>query len=185
MPIDPGKIQPVQTIVMPKAIRTPDIVHAFLNQENVLEPIEYIKQICFERSVYLPMYYFMRKANLSREATMQIILDTQSMPDKKDALFNRLNSKDRGLKVGLGAGGDEMKKLILSEAIDPQMPIKDLKDALRTIRTLKRSEINDRYLYNLLEEWFDMYHSSDSPDLRARIRQAICYIDKKINDGEG
>ena len=132
MPIDPGKIQPVQTIVMPKAIRTPDIVHAFLNQENVLEPIEYIKQICFERSVYLPLYYFMRKANLSREATMQIIMDMQSTPDKKYALVNRLDYDDKGLKVGMGTGSDRMKELILSKAIDPKMPIEDLTDALQT-----------------------------------------------------
>ncbi len=180
-PIDPGKIQPVQTVIKPTAIRTPDIVHAFLNQENVLEPIEYIKQICFERSVYLPIYYFMRKANLSRKATIQIIIDTQSTPDKKDALLNRLKSYDKNLKVGLGAGSDEMKELILSEAIDPKMPIEDLKEALQTIRTLERSEINDKYLYNLLREWFDIYYSSDNSSSRDKIRRAICYIDKKIN----
>lgn len=180
-PIDPSKIQPMQTIVKPMTIRTPDIVHAFLNQENVLDPIEYIKQICFERSVYLPIYYFMRKANLSRKATIQIIIDTQSTPDKKDALLNRLNSYDKSLKVGLGAISDEMKELILSEAIDPKMPIEDLKAALQTIRTLECSEINDRYLYNLLKEWFDIYYSSDSSSLRDKIRRAICYIDKKIN----
>jgi hypothetical protein len=180
-PIDPGKIQPVQTIIKPTTIRTPDIVHAFLDQEDVLDPIEYIKQICFERSVFLPIYYFMGKANLSNKATMQIIMDTQSMPDKRDALLNRLSSNDKSLKVGLGAGSDEIKELILSESIDPKMPIADLEDTLQTIMTLNRSEINDRYLYNLLKEWFDVYYPSDSSDLRNKIRRAICYIDKKIN----
>ena len=182
MPIDPGKIQPVQTIVVPKTIRTPDIVHAFLNQENVLEPIEYLKQICFERSVYLPIYYFMRKANLSREATIQIVMDMQATPDKKNALVNRLYYDDKGLKVGMGTGSDGMRELILSKAIDPKMPIEDLTDALQTIRTLERNEINDRYLCNLLREWFDRYYSSDSSSLRDKIRRTICYVDKKINE---
>ncbi len=180
-PIEPGKIQPVQTIIKPKTIRTPDIVRAFLDQENVLDPIEYIIQICFERSVYLPIYYFMRKANLSHKATMQIIIDSQSMPDKKDALIRRLDSKDKSLKVSMYASRNKIKDLILSEAIDPKMPFQDLMEALQTIRTLERDEINDRYLCNLLKEWFDEYHSSYSSDLRDKIRRAICYVDMKIN----
>ncbi len=182
-PIDPKQVQIVKTIIKPKAISTPEIVHAFLDQEDVLEPIEYIKRICFERSVYLPIYYFMRLANLSQGEIIQFINETQSPPDKKKALINRLNSDDKGLNVGQTVcfGRKKFKEMILSESVDSDIQNENIIDILIACRTLKRTEINEQYLYRLLKKWFDMYYSSNSSKLRDNIRRTICYIDKKIN----
>ena len=53
--------RPVKT----KGIRTTNIILSTLNQVNVPEPDEYIKQICFESAAFLPVYYFIKKAGMT------------------------------------------------------------------------------------------------------------------------
>ncbi len=60
-------------IVKTKGIRTADIVLSALSQENVPEPDEYIKQICFESTAFLPVYFFIKKSKMTLDETIEML----------------------------------------------------------------------------------------------------------------
>ncbi|MBI4792269.1 MAG: ATP-binding protein [Deltaproteobacteria bacterium] len=69
IPIGVGKKQIVKT----KGIRVADIVGSFLKHDQVPEPHEFIKQICFENTAFLPCYYYMHCAGLDYRAYQKSI----------------------------------------------------------------------------------------------------------------
>ena len=79
-------------IVKIKGIRTADIILSFLNQENVSEPDEYIKQICFESTAFLPVYYFIKKSGMTLDKTIEMLESVASRSTTRRKLIERLES---------------------------------------------------------------------------------------------
>ncbi|GJQ59045.1 MAG: ATP-binding protein [Candidatus Scalindua sp. AMX11] len=84
-----GKKQIVKT----KGIRVGDIVGTFLNKSPVTEPHEFIKQICFESTAFLPVYYYMHLAGLDRDNTIEMLNSVVSRSTSKAKLKERLTNK--------------------------------------------------------------------------------------------
>lgn len=185
-PVNPGLIQPMRTLVKTRAIRTPDIIHAFLDQKKVSDPEEYIKQICFESSAFLPIYFFMRLANLTKGRTLEIIKNIQSRSPSQQKLIQRLES-DEDLSLHLNTKSDatrkkkEYREQILKRSIDEEIQSDELKYVLQAIRTLRFSDIDKSYLYPLILNWFDTYYVSKQQNLVDELRRAICHLDKIVN----
>jgi hypothetical protein len=187
-PVESSLIQPMKTVIQTKGIRTPDIIYAFLDQKNVSYPEEYIKQICFETSAFLPVYYFMNLANLTREKTLDIIESTKSISRSRKKIFDRLNSDDDlSLQDPKPRSQNAEKKMlyknqILQENITDNLPISELKYLLQSVRMLNPSEVNLNYLLPFLKNWYDLYYTEDVR-LADYLRRAICFLDK-VQNGE-
>lgn len=185
--VDPNLIQPMKTIVKTKGLRTPDIVHAFLDQRKVSEPHEYITQICFESSAFLPIYYFMRLANLNQKRTLDLVENVQSRLAAKAKLKERLESDD-DLSLGIPnpRAKNSQKKLgyrnqILQKNVIEDLHPEDLKYFLQSIRMIAPYEVDVTYLIPFLKKWFNDYYISKEANLADNLRRAICYIDKAQN----
>ncbi len=181
-PVGRGKV------IKTQGIRIGDIVTAFLNHERVLDPKEYIKQICFEATAFLPVYYFINMSG----ASCQVILD------ELEAVISRSQAKKRlieRLRVGedqvmTNPTGDtkaaKKKRTYLHMANTKKLP-EDLEEqeliyCLQAIRTMKKDDVkrNSKYLRQRLKQWFNKYYMSRDGRTADNLRRTICWIDEAL-----
>lgn len=169
----------------PIAIHAPEIIGAFLNQENVMEPKEYLKAICFESSAFLPIYYFMKLSNLKRDDTKNLIQETKSTSQAKNKLIHRLDS-DKNLKLSapksntdVGKKKLEYLKFVLQKdfTLVSSLSGKDLNYFLQVIRTLNLDQIDVNFLRSTLLQIFAKYYGDKSANLSSDIRVSVCFLD--------
>lgn len=179
-------------IVKTKGIRTADIVLSALNQENVPDPDEYIKQICFESTAFLPVYYFIEKSKMTLDETVKILEGVVSRSSTRRKLIERLKSgKTQELAVPAGSTEVAIKKRkygeeLRNEKIDINLADKELEYCLQAIRGLNVDEIRSRskYLRELLRIWFNKNYASAKGSMADNIRRAICWVDEALNMGD-
>jgi len=175
-------------IVKTKGIRISDIVLSFLNQEDVLEPQEYIKQICFETTANLPFYYYIHKARISLDATVEMLNGVVSRSNAKTKLIKRIieqttqqlkPSADDNIKV---RDKLEYVKQLKSNSVDRSISGKNLEYCLQSVRLLSVDDIlnNSPYLCELLKTWFNMHYASAKGPVADNMRRAICWIDEAL-----
>lgn len=193
-PIKGGFVQPVRTVTMtkPVVIRTPDIVHAFLDRKQVVEPAEYIKQLCFEPSSMLPVYCLMRQAGMKKDDVLEFLKAIRSRGPSRERLIARLKSNDESLPYPIPgpvsasaikrAGFRE--RFLSKDSLDG-VPPADLRYAIQAVRSLGKGEIDADFLLPLLKRWFDAYYADREVNLAQDLRMAICHVDKALNDGNG
>lgn len=182
-------IAPVKKqIVKTKGIRVPDIVLAFLDREKVVEPIEYIKQICFENTAFLPVYYFIDRAHLDADRTVEIVNSIVSRCPARTKLNDRIRSrKTQALKIPANSKTSTKKKKdyvqqIVANRVSADLAGEDLIYCLQAIRGMPPAAIkkNSNYLCLLLKKWFNKHYAAAQGPLADHIRRAICWIDEAI-----
>lgn len=175
-------------IVKTKGIRVGDIVLAFLKEEKVLEPVEYIRQICFESTAFLPLYYFMKLAKLDAENAKNIIKDVISRSQAKTKLLTRLESgTTQNLQPPKGDIPSSKKKKKYMEAlkkktVNQNISGKDLEYCLQAMRSLSYEEViaKSKYLREILRLWFNKYYSTANSSLADNLRRTFCWIDEVL-----
>jgi len=175
-------------IVKTKGIRSPDIVLGFLRSEKIVEPQNYLTQICYENTAFLPFYFLLKQSKITLDQAASIISDEHSTQPARTKLLERIKCDD-GLKVpmpfsGNAAGQRKLKnrELLLKKEIPTNPEIQCLKDILAMIRTIQRAELDAGYTKGLLERWFNKHYAHG--DLNHEIRRAVCYIDWLLNRPE-
>lgn len=175
-------------IVKTKGIRLPDIVLAFLKLESVDEPLEYIKQICFEATGFLPVYYFMHLAKIDREKALAEISAVPNRSQARNKLLERLKGdvlqsvKKPGSDTRTGERKKHFVKLIMKGEIDRNISGKELEYCLQAIRMLDSDEIRNssHYVRDLLRTWFNKHYSSATGPIADNLRRAICWTDEAL-----
>ncbi|WP_294345885.1 ATP-binding protein [Prosthecochloris sp.] len=178
--------------VKTKGIRTADIVLSALNQENVPEPLEYIKQICFESTAFLPVYYFIKKSGATQDKTVKALERVLSRSTTRGKLIERLKSgKTQELPIPNGSTFAATKKrkyseLLRSNKVSAGLAGKELNYCLQAIRGLAADEIksNSKVIRELLKKWFNKHYASAGGQLADNLRRAICWVDEALNMGE-
>jgi hypothetical protein len=185
IPTNSGLIQPIREvkIKMPVRIGTPDIIFAFLNQENVEYPLEYIKGIALEISGILPVYYFMHLGNLSRKQTIDLLNGVYSRSHARTKLIERLNSNDGYFtKLKITGTPEYLKKIQYRNLIVNRQPINDLqlgdvRKFCEVIQTLSKKEVYPNYLLPILKLVFNKFFMEREHNVSTDIRKAICHVD--------
>ncbi len=176
-------------IIKTKGIRTADIVLSALNQDNVPEPDEYIKQICFESTAFLPVYYFIKKSGMTLDKTIEMIEGVVSRSTTRVKLIERLKSENtQELTIPNGSTTAAIEKRKFAEAlrckkVNTALAGKDLEYCLQAIRGLTEDEVksNSKYIRGLLRGWFNKHYSSAKVTLANNLRRAICWVDEALN----
>lgn len=176
-------------IVKTKGIRTADIVLSTLTQENVLEPDEYIKQICFESTAYLPVYYFIKKSGMTLDKTIEMLEGVVSRSATRGKLIERLKSGNtQELAIPNGSTSAATKKRKHAEAlrnkkVNTGLVGKELEYCLQAIRGLTADEVksNSKYIRELLRTYFNKHYASAKGPLADNLRRAICWVDEALN----
>jgi hypothetical protein len=180
----------VQTqIVKTKGIRTADIVLGALNQENVSEPDEFIKQICFESTAFLPVFYFIKKSGMTLDKTIEMLEGVVSRSVTRGRLIDRLksgNTQELALPRGSTSAATIKQKYaesLRAKKVDGALSGKELEYCLQAIRGLTAGEIksNSKYIRDLLRSWFNKHYASAKGSLADNLRRAICWVDEALN----
>lgn len=175
-------------IVKTKGIRVGDIVSTFLNQEPVAEPQEFIRQICFEETAFLPMYYYLHLAGLNSSETVDMLNQVLSRAKSKAKLIERIaNGSTQNLALPTvdtptAKEKREYAKLLMDHEVDPSLSGKNLEYCLQTIRGLSAEEvsIHSAYLRELLRTWFNKHYAAAQGSLADNLRRAICWVDEAL-----
>jgi hypothetical protein len=171
-------------MLVAKAINTPDIVRAFLHQEKVSEPLDYVNRICFEASAFLPVYYFLHRANVSRSEAIARLNGLSSTNPSRHKLIQRLAGADALFlppPKDTSSEGGRLRALFIerhrAKSVRVAVGGGEVKHAVKAIRSLAPQEIDHAYCYGLLQAWFDKYYGGNDAGLSDEIRRAICYLD--------
>ncbi len=175
-------------IVKTKGIRVGDIVSSFLNQDKVLEPQEFFKQICFEDTAFLPCYYYIRQASLSNEDANEVLQGIVSRSKSKAKLIERIRegmTQNLTLPKADTATTREKRNYLeqlMGHCVDPSLSEKNLEYCLQAIRCLSIEDISShsKYLCELLKTWFNKYYASARGSLADNLRRAICWVDEAL-----
>jgi hypothetical protein len=178
----------VKKIVKTKGIRFSDIILAFLDLDHVVEPLEYIKQICFESTGFLPVYYFMKLFKIDKGNAIAEISGVVSRSQARIKLLERLKSGHfQALNMPSGDTESIKKKKkyriqLIEGNIELSIENKELEYCLQAIRMLKPNEVETRsnYIRSLLKEWFNKYYSSSSQTIADNLRRSICWVDEAL-----
>ena len=174
-----------------KGIRIGDIVLGALRREKVPEPHEYVKQVCFESTSFLPVYYFIKKSEMTLDQIIEmlenVISRSQSRPRLIERLKNRstqelsISSTDTPATIKKRGYADSLRNNKIS--VKSKISGKELLYCLQAIRSLPESQIraNSKYLANLLTNWFNKHYVSQEPGLADNLRRAICWVDEALN----
>lgn len=180
-----GLIRPAKKVTVAKAINTPDIVSAFLRQEQVAIPLEYVDRICFEASAYLPVYYFLHLAKISRDDAIARLNALQSTSPSRRRLIERLSGSDilylAPPKDTTSEGGRlraEYIEKFKTHTVKASIPAAHVKHAVKALRSLAPNEVDNPSCRELLHLWFNKYYGGVVPGLSDEIRRAIAYLDQ-------
>jgi len=184
-----GIVTSRKQIIKTKGIRTADIVLNALNQNDVLEPDEYIKQICFESTAFLPVYYFIKKSGMTLDRTVNILEGVVSRSNTRVKLIDRLTSgKTQYLEIPnvSTASANKKKKYaeeLLSKTVKTELVGKELEYCLQAIQGLTEIEVksNSKYIRELLRNWFNRHYASAKLPLADKLRRSICWVDEALN----
>lgn len=175
-------------IVRTKGIRIGEVVEAFLKHSSATDPLEYIRQICFENTGFLPVYYFIHSAGLTTEEAVEMLKDVVSRYTSRKKLIERLENRSTQRSVlPTGAAPTATKKReyaeqLLSNSVEQTVSGTDLKYCLQTIRCLSPDEVRDHSLYlrGLLRSWFNQHYASPDGVMAENLRRAICWVDEAL-----
>jgi hypothetical protein len=180
-----GIIRPARKIAVAKAINTPDIVRAFLRHEAVSNPLDYIDRICFEASAFLPTYYFLNLAKMRREDAVAHLTALPSTNPSRRRLIERLAGTDelyltppKDISAEGGRLRAEYIEKHIAKAVKAGVPTSHVRHAVKAIRSLSPTDMDDPYCCGLLLAWFDKHYGGPDPGLSDEIRRAICYLDQ-------
>lgn len=172
-----------------KAIEPTDIVKAFLNNDTVEQPLEYIKRICSATSAYFPIYFYIKQSNLTITEVIEIIENTIARGKTKTKLLERLSGKtiqiknylNKNISTEASKNKIKYKEQWLSENVDN--PIDKIDYALQAILFLTNEEIfeHQQYICSTMNEIFLTYYENATSITANYIRTAICRIDEAIN----
>ncbi len=180
----PGKITPTEKIPVPTSIGEYEIMLAFLKQEDVEKPTEYIRAACRENVKYIPFFYFAKKAGMGADELRELVSKVKSPRMGKRAIMQRLlgemEIKPDGV-VGKTPEGNERKEIL--DAIKAN-DIDKIEQANRirlfeAITHCSSENINDKLLStlaNIIENEFENYESST----KTKCRKAIAYLDSML-----
>ena len=179
-------------IVKTKGIRTSDIVLGALNQGNVPEPEEFIKQICYESTAFLPVYYFIKKSGIKLTKIIEMLEGLVSRSATRTRLIERLkNRKTQELSIpaGKSTSAKEKRKYannLRNENVDSSLSGKELRYCLQAIRGISIDDIksNSKYIRELLRTWFNGHYATAESTLADNLRRTICWVDEALNMGD-
>lgn len=191
-----GEIQTVvgaQKVVVEKksvrAINTDEIICTFITQDNISNPMEYVKQICYQNTGNMPVYYYICMASKSIEDTLVFLDNVPTNSQAKNLLKRRIrNAETKFLKLSESDNNATIQKKIyrnafLSETLEMPTMEMDIKYCLLSLRSIDPLQIQEHknYILNVLYEIYTNYFNQESfAAIKSDFRYALCWIDEAL-----
>lgn len=169
-----------------KGIEPENIVRAFLLEEKVADPIEYIKRICSEATGNYPFYFLLSQIDMSTEEIKEIIQETTSRARGKDYLLERLTGKKiQQIKLSKSLNSASIiKGKYRDEWLAENVSIieEELKYCVSAMLTIDDQNLIEHksYMKKILLSIFETYYENADSNLAGDIRKAICRLDEVL-----
>lgn len=172
-----------------KAINADEIIKGFITQENVNNPLEFIKQICYQSTGNMPVYYYLSLANKSNDEGVSFIDEVPINSMSKDLLKRRINNRE--VKFGRLPNNTtsvtKKKKAYIQALIEHNLIIPssdvELKYCLIAMRAMEPKQISEHkdYILNILYEIYSTYFNSQPfSSIKSEFRYTLCWIDEAL-----
>lgn len=172
-----------------KAINADEIIKSFITQENVNNPLEFIKQICYQSTGNMPVYYYLSLANKSNDEGISFIDEVPINSMSKDLLKRRINNREvkfgrlpNNTSVVTKAKKAYIQAILEHNLIIPSTEI-ELKYCLIAIRAMEPTQISEHkdYILNILYEIYSTFFNSQPfSSIKSDFRYTLCWVDEAL-----
>ena len=172
-----------------KAINADEIIKGFITQENVNNPLEFIKQICYQSTGNMPVYYYLSIANKRNDEGISFIDEVPINSMSKDLLKHRINNREvkfgrlpNNTSIVTKAKKAYIQAILEHNLIIPSTEI-DLKYCLIAIRAMEPTQISEHkdYILNILYEIYSTYFNSQPfSSIKSDFRYTLCWVDEAL-----
>ena len=171
-----GKAMPI-TVKEFANISSELIVHAFLDQElpAKFDPIGFVERLAFETSGLVPLYFYIKEADLTKDEAVEIIKKTKSTTRGRSTILKRLSGEEYDFSSSTHDN-------TLDNLINGSLSVSDLRTSsvrivLQSIRSRSKNflEHNWNKLKDIMRYFYDEYYMD--PKFRSEVRRTICFID--------
>ena len=153
------------------------IVHTFLNQELParFDPIGFVERLAFETSGFVPVYFYIKEANLTKDEAVEIIKKAKSTTQGRRTILKRLSGNEHDFKTS--THDTTLDNLINGSLKLSELQTSNVKAILQSIRSCNKSflEQNWNILKDIMRYLYDEYYMSQK--FRYEVRCTICFID--------
>lgn len=172
-----------------KAINADEIIKGFITQEQVNNPLEFVKQICYQSTGNMPVYYFLSLANKSNDEGVSYINEVPVNSMAKDLLKRRLGNREvKFSRLPSNTTTVTKKKKAYAQAIlehnliipATEVELKYCFNAIRSLDSRLVLEHKD-YLLNILYEVYTSYFNSQPfSSIKPEFRYVLCWVDEAL-----
>ena len=172
-----------------KAVTVDDILKAFITQSKVINPLEFVKLICYQNTGNIPFLYYLYLANVSISDAMNYLEDIPVNSNAKICLKNKLENKDsKFLKLSITGTNASIKKnsykaMILENKLMVPKEVTEIKYCLLAIRGMHKDEVinNKKYILSVLDEiYLNFFNSPSHATIKSEFRYALCWVDEAL-----
>lgn len=172
-----------------KAINADEIINSFITQEKVNNPLEFVKQICYQNTGNMPVYYYLNLANKNDDEAISFIESVPINYMSKDLLKRRISQKEiKFVRCSNSISAASKRKTaylqsLLEESLIIPTSETELKYCLSAIRGLERSQIKDHkdYILNVMYEIYTNYFNNQPfSSIKPEFRYSLCWIDEAM-----
>lgn len=172
-----------------KAINADEIIKSFITQERVNNPLEFIKQICYQNTGNMPIYYYLLLAEKSNDEGIEYINNVPINSMSKDLLKRRINNREvkfnripNNTTYVAKRKKEYIQAICDKNLIIPSVEI-ELKYCLDAICAMEPKQISQHkdYIFNILYEIYSTYFNSQPfSAIKSKFRYALCWMDEAL-----
>lgn len=184
-PVGAAAVQPTQTVRVPRVICCVDLLVAFLQQDRVEEPIQWVKAICNGQSANFPVYYFLSQAKVSVAEAIVEVEDVITREVGKARLLKALREGRRYQKPKLDGDTEkaELRRELLgklrNQTLTAQEVSANFDRSMEAILYLKKNSTDLSFVLDLLRTVGLPRYSKMNGNQATRFRSAVCHLDEE------
>lgn len=152
------------------------IVHTFLNQELParFDPMGFVERLAFETSGFVPVYFYIKEANLTKDEAVEIIKKTKSTTRGRSTILKRLSGEEYDFSSS--TYNNTLDNLINGSLSISDLQTSSVKTVLQSMRSRSKDflEQNWNRLKDIMQYIYDEYYMN--PKYRSEVRWTICFI---------
>jgi len=184
-PVGAAAVQPTQTIKIPQVICGVDLLMAFLKQDRVEEPMQWVRAICYEQSANFPVHYFLSQAKASAAKAIVEVEDVITREVGKGRLLKALREGRRYQRPkfdGETAKAELRRELLgklRNRTLTAQEVSANFDRSMEAILYLKKNSTDLAFVLDLLRTVGLPRYSKMNGNQATRFRSAVCHLDEE------
>ena len=152
------------------AINADEIIKSFIEQDRINNPMEFVKQLCYQTTGNMPVYYFLSLANKTNDDALGFLAEIKFC---RIAVTNTVSSRKKQSYAQAFAA----ENVIIPTTVD------DLKYCLIAIKGLPKGVVtaHKNYILNAFYEIYTNYFKNEQfSSIKAEFRYALCWMDEAL-----